>query len=202
MREQQFLTAIINNDIDIFNSLIEESEIDFKDDNGWTPLLWATNYGNEKFVASLIKKGANLNIQNNNDMTALMIASRNNSTEIVTQLINSGANITIKSNFSQTAYQMAKELDLVKVMFLINPQIINVYDNDLLMTYCKIKHEESVLFMYDKGADFYFENNHGESALSILDNHEYLPDKLQALKERLILNMDSIENDILPGLSL
>eukprot|EP00731_Ephydatia_muelleri_P038788 Em0910g1a len=77
--------------------------------NGWIPLVSASQNGHLEIVKSLIEAGANVNHTAKDGWTPLVIASHDGHLEIVKSLIEAGANVnhTIKNNV--TAVYVASE---------------------------------------------------------------------------------------------
>ena len=67
------------------------SYINVKDNNGATPLQWASSRGYTEVVNLLIEKGADIHVKDNNGLTPLHWASINGRTEVVNLLIEKGA---------------------------------------------------------------------------------------------------------------
>jgi ankyrin repeat protein/Tol biopolymer transport system component len=81
--------------------------INFKDENGRTPLHWAC-LGVHKDVAQyLLEKGADVNAKDNNETTAMHSAAAQGHTEVAKLLIKNGAQINAKNYFSQTPLHTA-----------------------------------------------------------------------------------------------
>lgn len=59
------------------------ADIDARDSDGWTALMYAAMQGNAEMVKLLLEKGAKTGIKNKNGTTALTIASRKGNAEIV-----------------------------------------------------------------------------------------------------------------------
>lgn len=68
------------------------TNIDFKDNNGFTPLHWACYYGQLATVQSLIEAGANINEQAPEMVTPLLLAASGGHHDIVRFLLERGAN--------------------------------------------------------------------------------------------------------------
>lgn len=87
---------------------------------------------------------------------------------------------------------------------LLKYDLLNVQDESgltLLMKTCQNKNELDVLFLKKQGAEFFFENDKGDSAYKILKRKRSLPQKLQSLKENFVLSqMNSSKNSDSPGL--
>ncbi len=61
----QFVSAAREGDYDVVFSLLSQGiNIDGKNSDGWTALIWASYYGHERVVSLLIERGANIDIQN------------------------------------------------------------------------------------------------------------------------------------------
>ncbi len=67
-----------------------EANVNAKDRNGMTPLMFAAKQGYEKMVQELINAKAELNAQDNQGMTALIIAVKEDHLEVVKMLLAAG----------------------------------------------------------------------------------------------------------------
>ncbi len=63
------------------------------DENGFSPLLWASSYGQLPTVKLLISKGADPSIRGKHGETALLLASANGHVHVLKELIGVGVNI-------------------------------------------------------------------------------------------------------------
>lgn len=78
--------------IEVAKLLLEaEVDVNIHTDDGWTPLLFSVNNGNNTLFKLLLEKGADLGAKTVDGRTALMIASEKGHTEIERILINKGA---------------------------------------------------------------------------------------------------------------
>lgn len=177
---------------DIASFLVESgSTLELKDSGGNTPLIFSAVYDMKNLMLALINKGADLDKKNFQGDTALMFAVSRSSSELVELLIKSGANVKLKNKEKKTAYDIAVMRIDLNSMYLINPEMASIRDKNgdtLLIRGCQGKDEEIVMFLHEKGADFSIENAKGESAYQILKRKKNLPDRLQALKEKLMLD--------------
>lgn len=83
-------------------------------------------------------------------------------------------------------------------MVLLDINLLNYQDRlgeTLLLKSCTYLNEKVILFLYEKGADFFIQDNGGHSAFDQLSLKRKLPDSLQALKEKLILQKSIDYND-------
>jgi ankyrin repeat protein len=98
------------------------ADVNARDNNGKTTLMYATYYGREEIVEMLIKAGADVNARDNNGNTALMYAisqvsfvtsgilvGNPSKEKIVEMLIKAGADVNIKNKKGQTALLMVVE---------------------------------------------------------------------------------------------
>jgi len=69
------------------------TDVNAKDDNGWTPLHFAVYYGHKEIVELLIAKGADVNAKDKNGWTPLLIAIGDGHKEIAELLIAKGADV-------------------------------------------------------------------------------------------------------------
>lgn len=193
------MCALYHRNTDVASHLIKnKSNLNIQDKNGLTSLMHAVHEGDYKSVENLTNNMAILDIQDNEGRTALIRATQFSKVKITEKLIKSGANIDIKDNNGLTAYDYAARN--IQIIFLFNPDIIHHQlgenENTLLMYSCRNKDEDDILFLYEKGADFFVENIIGKSAYDILIGLHVLSPKLQSLKEMLILSKENIlENE-------
>jgi len=99
-------------DITVIEELIKNgANINIKDNNELTPLMYAANNGHFEAAKLLIKSGANVNSQDNSGQTALMLAaigSQKNHKNIYNLLIKNKANSKLKDNYGLTASMYEK----------------------------------------------------------------------------------------------
>ena len=84
------------------------ANVNYKNRNGLTPLLWHAYSGRLKCVKALIEAGADVNAANNRRKTALMFSVSRNDNKIgliiVQALLNKGANINILHDSGRNAF--------------------------------------------------------------------------------------------------
>lgn len=96
-------------DPQIFDMLFfHGADIEFRDQNGKTPLISACASKNYNGVSRLISYGCDLDTQDNEGHTALMIASRNGCLKIVELLVDNECDINMRSPDGYTALDFAK----------------------------------------------------------------------------------------------
>src|SRR5271157_4651140 len=93
------INAVFNGDKEAVASLIAKgANVNAKDKDGYTPLIWASQYSKIEMVNLLLVKGADVNAKTNNGNTALIIASHEGRTEIIRFLLEKGADVNAKDN--------------------------------------------------------------------------------------------------------
>lgn len=91
-----------------------------KDNNDWTPLHSAVEYGHLECVQVLLQHQANVNEKNNLGLTPLHIAAAKGRRECVEELLKNDADITAKTVFGKTAKDIAKASDHHHIVKLLD----------------------------------------------------------------------------------
>lgn len=106
------MLSIFHRDYELFSILLKHNpEINYHNDWKGSPIYEASRYGNSevRFIADLLKKGANINDSIYNDdetlvmSTPLIEAAMHGNEKVLEFLIKNGANINFKSDFGMTA---------------------------------------------------------------------------------------------------
>ncbi|MFZ4728702.1 MAG: ankyrin repeat domain-containing protein [Pseudanabaena sp.] len=104
----QLLIAAQNGNIKEVRSLISQAtDVNVRDEYGWTPILWAAMNGHTDVVRVLLVSGANPNTRNKYGWTPLMWAAGQGFGEIVRSLIASGARLNAQDRNGWTAMMWA-----------------------------------------------------------------------------------------------
>lgn len=109
--------------------LLEEGvDVNAKDEDGITALMWAICKENKYIVEMLLKKGADVNAKDKNGISALTLSAmspskwRSRKREIVSMLLEKGADVNTMDSFGLTAVMWAYkdlenfDLDLVSML--------------------------------------------------------------------------------------
>ena len=91
-------------------------DIDDKDNNGFSALMYALNKGRTDIAKCLIEKGADINTKDNNGWTALMYASKFGMVDVVKFLIKNNADANIKNKDGKIALDLAKNEEIKKLL--------------------------------------------------------------------------------------
>lgn len=116
----------VSNEIDLLNclKLIMKSgciDINTKDRNGMTALMYACSNGWLKLVEFLIENGADINMSDNeNGETALFYAVRHNFIDIVKFLLSHGADENAIDKKRQTVLRIAENKNMFEILNLLN----------------------------------------------------------------------------------
>ena len=114
--------------------LSQGANVNAKDKDGYTALIWASEEGRVNVVQTLLDRGADVNAKENRyGVNALMLASYRGHTDVVRALLERGADINAKDlETGDTALMAASEqghTDVVQVL-LANGAEVNVKDTN------------------------------------------------------------------------
>ena len=116
----QLLNAAQNGKLDQVRSLISQAtDVNVRDEYGWTPLLWAAMNGYTDIVQVLLAAGANPNTRNKYGWTPLMWAAGQGYSEIVRSLIASGARLNAQDQNGWTALMWAWDSNQEETMAIL-----------------------------------------------------------------------------------
>jgi len=89
------------------------TDVNVKDNNGWTPMHHAAKYGRLEVMKWLKDQGADINAKTNDGLTPMHMAANsfNNSIKTMTWLKEQGADINAKTNEGKTPLDLAYELE-------------------------------------------------------------------------------------------
>lgn len=156
--------------VKLCNLLIDKGiNADITDQNGFTPLMQAVNYGNAKLVETLIKKGANVKAKIKGYSTPLMFLgmteaqydknrpSVEENERIIKLLINNGADINAVNNKGESALYIAIENNQIEAAkaLIKNGADINLEMPDgttILTKAIEKKQDELVNLLISQGA--------------------------------------------------
>ena len=85
------------------------ADVDARDDDGWTALMWAAQEGRADAVRLLIGAGADVDIDDDDGWTALMLAAGEGRADAVRLLIGAGADVNADDDDGWTALMWAAQ---------------------------------------------------------------------------------------------
>ncbi len=85
------------------------TDVEVKDGEGWTPLIWAAGEPQKEIAELLIAKGADVNAKTADGLTALFAAILGPNKEIVELLIAKGADVNARGFLGMTPLNMAAD---------------------------------------------------------------------------------------------
>jgi ankyrin repeat protein len=180
------------------------ADIDARDIEGGTALMWAANRENPEFVSVLLKAGADVNARDKvegdvdsvqSGLTVLMYVARNNGNpEVISALVKAGADVNAKDDTGTTALMCAafnNENPEIISALLASGADVNAKDNDgwTALMYAVYSEENAenkpaiVSALIKAGADVNAGSDDGETALKLAIENEAGPEVISILKE-------------------
>jgi ankyrin repeat protein len=106
--ERLLKTATTGSARQIHLLISQGAHVDTLDDDGWTPLLWASAHGNEGTVGALIDAGANKDaVTRRESQGALTLAAKWNRVEVVKVLMKRGLSVRQRDDIGWTPLMWA-----------------------------------------------------------------------------------------------
>ena len=167
------LLCLENEYFDLAALMVEQgAEVDIRNDQGWTPLIWASMKGRRKAVDFLIAHGANIHACNNDGWNAVTGAYFKKRTEIVNLLLEQGA--VFGAKYAEAALLSAYENgygDVVNHLldeFNTNPNVTDAVNVSLLAKAVDKGDWDFVKTLLEKGADVNVTDADGVPVLAVL----------------------------------
>lgn len=156
-QRDELFEAVKENDFGKVSDLIKSGvDIDCRDDDGNTPLMWASCHGRINMVRRFLDNGADVNIRNNNNDTALIFEARGDIAWNVGKMIKMGADVNAQNNDGDAPIIIASRCGKVNMV------------NELVR----------------EGADVLIKNNKGNRAIDIASNGAIRACLLEAMRKR------------------
>lgn len=158
--------------------LVEEgTDVDIKDEFGWTPLYWAASTGQMEVAEFLIAKGANVQAKTNNEETPLHQASKSGVEKLVELLISKNADVNAKDKSGNTPLHNATSSGnrvIVELLIAKGADInAQVFSQTPLHWAVSRGHKDIVELLIEKGADVDAKNSKGKTALQLAENQKH-----------------------------
>ena len=148
-----------------------DPDLDARDSNDWTPLIYAACSGELDAAKVLLDNGADVNAKVNDGPTVLMIAVAHGQTECALYLLDQGADINVKNpTDGRNALMWASKvgsLDCVKLLIARGAEVnvVNKYGGTALMEASGDGQAACVGLLADNGANLNVQGSDGETAL-------------------------------------
>ncbi|XP_034944293.1 putative ankyrin repeat protein RF_0381 [Chelonus insularis] len=156
----------------IINALLKkETNINFQDLQGNTPLHHAVAYKNSELVQALLECNADSAIKNNNGDNVLHLASRSGRADnFIQDILDSNVDINAVNSYGDTALHLAiqqNDDNIVKTILTKNPNIDmkNNFDNTALHEAVKFKQYHMVDLLLKNGANVNLQDADGKTVL-------------------------------------
>jgi len=166
------VSSLLQNREEIVIELLKYTrDINLKDNNRYTALIYAAKNGHTDIVQLLLQEYANVNMQNNDSYTALTFAAQNGHTDIVRLLLDKDANVNIQGNkYGNTALISAAHNGHTDIVRLLIQKSANVdmqsnNRNTALIFAAYHGHTDIVRLLLQENANINMQNNNGCTAL-------------------------------------
>ena len=117
MSDEDFLKLCKSGNVGKVEEAIKDgANVNAKDNDGNTALMWAAYNGHTERVKLLIEHGANINAKDNDGETALMQAAFYGYIEIVKLLLEYGASVNDKDNEGWTALEWTRNTQIADLL--------------------------------------------------------------------------------------
>ncbi|MDR1385877.1 MAG: ankyrin repeat domain-containing protein [Planctomycetaceae bacterium] len=162
----------------------KEDIVNARDDNGLTPIHYATRYSQIGVLKFLVEKGADVNAESNDGETPIYVAAALSSkVDVLKFLVEKGADVNVKSNDGKAPLHWAAidgNLEAVKVLVNAGANI-NEEDNagatpihTVVTNYSKAAFNSTKVdvlkFLVEKGADINTKDKDGDTPLHTAAN--------------------------------
>ena len=180
MLHQSLIEAVLENDnVAVSDLLLKGGEVDKRDDDGVTALMYAAGNGYSEVVSTLLSHNASLDLQNDsNGETALMYAARYGDNEVVSTLLAHKASVDVQGIYGSTALMHAVKKGHVEAASTLLAHNASVDLQTILrwtaLTYAAfIGHNEivAILLAYNSPVDV--QDNKGKTALIMAAENGY-----------------------------
>jgi hypothetical protein len=117
---EKLIKASRKGNLKLVNSLLENGvDVNSRDENGWTPLMWASFKNHGELITTLLEKGADINAQGNEGVSALTLAAENGWVNAVKTLVAAGADVNAKENKGRSASFFALDNGWVEALQIL-----------------------------------------------------------------------------------
>jgi ankyrin repeat protein len=123
----RFIDIVVNGDTEALRSFPNvDKMINARDEQDWTPLMWAAATGQMHTAQILLGRGAHMDAQGKKGETALMCAADSNDEAILLLLIHAGAKADLKNHAGETVRDILEQLGSDELLAKINTHVAAV----------------------------------------------------------------------------
>lgn len=191
----ELFSAIENADIEKINTLIDNgANVNARDENGYTPLMFASKKYMLKTVEKLLLAGADVNASTaDNGFTPLMFAAEKGDANIANLLINNGADVNradMENGWTALVYAIrVKCVDVVKLLLDKGAEVnkVDLHNWSPIMRAVVINSAPITQMLLDCGADISETLPNGQTLSSLADIYQ-AHEAMSILNEALAKN--------------
>lgn len=159
--------------------LEKEADVNIRETDGMTALMWSSYNGYDGIVRLLLDNGANVDIQNENGWTSLHCASRFGHTTIVKLLLDHGADVNVQEMNNWTSLMWSSYsgyINITRLLLKYGADIDIRNENDWTALHCATLqgNKEIIESLVEYGADVNIQDIDGKTALMMAAEKGYI----------------------------
>ncbi len=172
LKQLEFLKTAEKGDVKAIKDFLDKGiDINAKDNDGWTALMYAA-IGHKDIAELLLAHRANVNAKDNKGNTALWFAAEKGRKEIVEMLLKASADVNAKNVYGQTALMNAASRgykDIVQMLIAKGADVNakDKYGGTALRYAALYGHKDIVQMLIKSGANVNAQDEYGYTALMI-----------------------------------
>jgi len=177
----KLMLAAKNGDLQTVENLIfSNAELDVKDNDGWTALMFAARFSeNEKIIKTLIKNGATVTLKNNYGITALKLAAGfTNNTAVLSELLSNykESENEVRASFIYAITSNAST-QILELFYKKGLPLNASYDGKTPLMYaCESNKDTKIIkWLLDNGAKTNYRTSGGITAFDLAKENKNLP---------------------------
>jgi len=164
---------------DVISALNQKADINAKDENGMTPLMWAAYHGRRSVLNLFLRKGADINAQDKDGMTPLMHSVCCYQYDLMEPILKAGANVNVKDKdgltplmYAAMNYAWDRNFDRNKYKNGMTPLMYTAWKCALDRNSYAWYKNKLVKDLLNAGADMNAEDKNGKTAIDYANYSE------------------------------